>query len=144
MKTVAQRIARDGGAALVIDYGHATSALGDTLQAVKNHRFHPVLSDVGWADWTAHVDFEALGNAAHGEGAHVLGPVPQGTWLSRLGISVRVAQLTKGKPAAQAGEIAAATRRLTAPDGMGLLFKVMAVASSNLANPALVPGFESS
>jgi SAM-dependent MidA family methyltransferase len=139
MAAVAQRTARDGGAALVIDYGHAAPALGDTLQAVKNHRFHPVLSDVGEADWTAHVDFAALANAARRAGASVFGPVPQGTWLSRLGISVRTAQLTKGKPAVQAREIAAASRRLTAPDGMGLLFKVMAVVSSNVANPALAP-----
>ena len=33
-----RRVARDGGAALVIDYGHAESAAGDTLQAVGRPR----------------------------------------------------------------------------------------------------------
>ena len=33
-----RRLANDGGAALVIDYGHAESAVGDTFQAVGSHR----------------------------------------------------------------------------------------------------------
>ncbi|TAL02686.1 MAG: class I SAM-dependent methyltransferase [Rhodospirillaceae bacterium] len=134
---LAQRIVHDGGATLVIDYGHVTSSLGDTLQAVKQHRFHPVLNDLGTADLTAHVDFDALAAAARSKGAVVLGPVAQGTWLAQLGIAVRVAQLTRGQDAARANEIAAAARRLTSPDGMGLLFKVMAVIHPTLADPAL-------
>ena len=35
---LAQRIARHGGAALAVDYGHAASSVGDTLQAVRGHR----------------------------------------------------------------------------------------------------------
>jgi NADH dehydrogenase [ubiquinone] 1 alpha subcomplex assembly factor 7 len=138
MHATAARVTRDGGAVLVIDYGHGASAVGDTLQAVKQHRFHPVLHDLGSADLTAHVDFAALAATARNAGAAVLGPVAQGTWLSRLGLNVRTAQLTRGKPEAQARDIANATRRLVAPDGMGLLFKVMAVVHPELAQ---VPGF---
>jgi SAM-dependent MidA family methyltransferase len=139
MGSVAKRIVRDGGALLVIDYGHTTSAPGDTLQAVRQHKFHPVLSDLGDADLTAHVDFAALAAAARAAGAAVLGPVLQGTWLAQLGIELRVAHLSRGRDAAAAKEIAAAARRLTAPDGMGLLFKVMAVVHPRLADPALAP-----
>jgi len=133
MKMLATRVARDGGAVLVIDYGHVKSAVGDTLQAVKQHKFHPVLSDLGTADLTAHVDFDALGSTARNAGAVVLGPVDQGTWLSRLGLNLRVTQLTRGKTETQARDIAGAARRLIAPDGMGLLFKVMAVVHPDLA-----------
>ena len=42
-----QRLARDGGAALVIDYGHAESAAGDTLQAVGQHAFADPLTAPG-------------------------------------------------------------------------------------------------
>ncbi len=34
-----KRIADSGGAALVIDYGHAVSAVGETLQAVGQHAY---------------------------------------------------------------------------------------------------------
>ena len=134
---VAARIVQEGGAALIIDYGHTASALGDTLQAVKHHKYHPVLEDLGNADLTAHVDFQALGDAARGAGAAVLGPVPQGTWLAQLGLKLRLAQLTQGMSVAHAAAISDAARRLATPDGMGLLFKVMAVVCSDLVNPAL-------
>ena len=37
MDAVARRIAAHGGAALIVDYGHAASAPGETLQAVRGH-----------------------------------------------------------------------------------------------------------
>ncbi len=131
--SAAARIARHGGAALFIDYGHKTSAVGETIQAVKRHKPHPVLNAVGTADITAHVDFEAAAKAAQVAGTHVLGPIEQGLWLKRLGIGVRGALLAKGKPPSVAREIETGIRRLTEPDGMGVLFKVMAIAHPNLA-----------
>jgi NADH dehydrogenase [ubiquinone] 1 alpha subcomplex assembly factor 7 len=131
--TLARRLVAGSGAALLIDYGYVGPALGETLQAVKAHAYHPVLADLGEADLTAHVDFGALARVARAAGAQVHGPEAQGTFLARLGIAVRTAQLARGKHAARAAEIAAATRRLTAPDGMGLLLKAMAVTSPSLA-----------
>ena len=92
-RKLAHRLVDHGGAALVIDYGHTQTAIGDTLQAVKGHRYHGVLDVPGEADLTAHVDFEAVATAAREMGAKAFGPVPQGVWLTRLGITVRAAQL---------------------------------------------------
>lgn len=132
-RKLADRLVEHGGAALVIDYGHTQTAIGDTLQAVKAHRYHAVLDDPGEADLTAHVDFEAVATAAREMGAKVFGPVPQGAWLARLGITVRAAQLASGKGEAQAKAIQNAVQRLIAPDGMGLLFKVLAFTQPALA-----------
>jgi len=55
---------RGGGAALVIDYGHANSSTGDTFQAVRSHRYASPLGMPGRTDLTAHVDFDALARAA--------------------------------------------------------------------------------
>ena len=49
-----------GGYGLFIDYGHREAGLGDTLQAVRDHKFWPPLRTPGRADLTAHVDFECL------------------------------------------------------------------------------------
>src|SRR6266516_3951409 len=90
---IAGRLVEHGGAALIVDYGHAGSALGETLQAVGSHSFADVLERPGEVDLSAHVDFAALGNAAMRAGARVLGPVTQRQFLRELGIETRAAML---------------------------------------------------
>ena len=138
MRIIAERLAGGGGAGIVIDYGHAKSATGDTLQAVRNHRFAPVLANPGEQDLTAHVDFEALAQAAIAAGAVATPVVEQGRWLNALGIGARAAQLATAHPERR-DDIAGAVQRLCGADEMGSLFKVMAVHSSDWPAPA---GFE--
>jgi SAM-dependent MidA family methyltransferase len=130
---LAEKLAANGGVALIIDYGHARSAPGDTLQAVRGHRFAPVLDRPGEQDLTAHVDFEAVAKAA--QGVRVTEVVTQGEWLARLGIGHRAAALTKASPA-RAEEIDKAVQRLTCKDEMGDLFKVIAIHSPDWPAPA--------
>jgi len=138
VQQLARLIAGSGGAALILDYGHARTAPGETLQAVSAHGFADPWSDPGERDLTAHVDFEALGEAARREGVRVLGPVTQGDWLRAMGIELRAAALAKAAPH-RAEEIAGAVQRLTAPDQMGALFKAMALVAEGWPEPA---GFE--
>lgn len=133
--TIAEKLAANGGAAILIDYGHAKSAPGDTLQAVHGHRFAPLLSNPGEQDLTAHVDFEALAKAASVDDVKVTTPVPQGEWLDRLGISARADALANANPG-KADEVHAALERLTAPGQMGALFKVIAIHSADWPQPA--------
>jgi NADH dehydrogenase [ubiquinone] 1 alpha subcomplex assembly factor 7 len=136
---IGNRIAADGGAALIVDYGPSASGLGDSLQAVKAHAFADVLASPGEADLTAHVDFARLKRSAEGAGARAWGPVPQGAFLAALGIGARAARLA-AKSDATLREVDAALHRLTAPDQMGTLFKVLALARPDAPPP---PGFES-
>jgi NADH dehydrogenase [ubiquinone] 1 alpha subcomplex assembly factor 7 len=139
-ETLADRVARHGGAALVIDYGPPVPGYGDTFQAVRAHAYHGVLEAPGDADLTAHVDFATLAAAAKSAHARVWGPVPQGVFLHRLGIAARAAALIAKAPPERTAEIAAARDRLTAADAMGTLFQ--AIAFAHPALPAL-PGFAS-
>lgn len=132
---LAKRLAAGGGAAVIIDYGHQRSAPGDTLQAVGGHRFAPVLADPGEHDLTAHVDFQAVAEAALRAGAAITGPVMQSEWLDRIGIATRANALARAHPQRQA-EIEAARRRLCDPDQMGELFKVVALHSPDWPAPA--------
>ena len=132
MEAIAARLQAQGGAALVIDYG--TDEIGATLQAVRHHAFHDPLVDPGSADLTAHVDFSALAHAADGAGAQVSGPLTQGKFLERLGISARAAILKKN--ALLPADIDTAHERLTSPAAMGTLFKVMAVMAKGAHAPA--------
>lgn len=135
------RRVRTDGAALVIDYGHTESALGDTLQAVEKHGFADPLSEPGTIDITAHVDFRAFGQAAETMGARIHGPLPQGEFLRRLGIAERAAALLAQATRPQAIEIETALGRLTRENtgSMGGLFKAIALTDPKLG---VLPGFE--
>ena len=136
---IAARLAESGGGALIVDYGYAGGETGDTLQAVKAHeQVHP-LAFPGEADLTAHVDFAALREAAETGGARVHGPVTQAAFLNALGIGLRAEMLMKRVAAEERGKIAAAVRRLTAPDQMGALFKAMALTAPGWPQPAGFP-----
>ena len=138
-RTLAERVARGGGAVLAIDYGHAPSGVGDTLQAVKGHRPVGVLDTLGEADLTAHVDFAALGRAVVQAGAAQHGPVTQGDFLRRLGIEARAEALCRNAAERQRATIRSGCTRLIDPDEMGTLFKAVAWTPAAAPPP---PGFE--
>ncbi len=138
-RTLAGHCVRAPGAVLIIDYGPEESATGETLQAVRGHRYADPLAAPGSADLTAHVDFAALARAAREAGAQVFGPVTQRAFLLSLGIATRAERLARGAAPARAAEIGSALRRLVDPAEMGTLFKVMAFTSPGAAAP---PGFE--
>ena len=136
---IGRRLAVQGGAAVAIDYGHAMSAAGETLQAVRAHDYADPLTDPGSADITAHVDFAALARAAQAAGAQTFGPVPQGWFLAALGVLRRAERLAEGKDDKSRAMIETALKRLIAPSEMGNLFKVLAIAAPGMTAPA---GFE--
>jgi len=138
---IGQRVTREGGAALIIDYGHAKSATGETLQAVGGHAFVNPLISPGEVDLTAHVDFEAIMLAAESMGARLHGPVDQARLLRNLGIDKRAAALKTYASPDKAGDIDAACQRLLGETktGMGKLFKAIAISHPDLKT---MPGFE--
>ena len=138
VEALARHLTAHGGVSLIVDYGHGQSAPGDTLQAVRGHRFAPVLAYPGEQDLTAHVDFEAVAKVAATPGAEVTALVQQGPWLERLGIAARAVALAKAHPD-RAEEIAHAQHRLCDPEQMGALFKVMAIHAPGWPAPV---GFE--
>ncbi len=134
---LAARVARDGGAALFLDYGPAASAPGDSLQALRGGKPADPLAAPGEADLTTHVDFAALARAA--AGARVHGPVAQGLFLARLGLFQRSGRLARTQPPAKAAALMQSAQRLAEPDRMGRLFKALCIAHPALPVPA---GFE--
>ncbi|HEX5518711.1 MAG TPA: SAM-dependent methyltransferase, partial [Pseudolabrys sp.] len=138
---VGRRVADGRGAALVIDYGHTESGIGETFQAVGRHAYADPLTAPGALDLTAHVDFQALSRAVEAMGAKGFGPIEQSQFLRRLGIEQRAAAL-KAK-AARADDIDRALARLIGRErtAMGELFKVAAFVHPSIGTP---PGFEAS
>ncbi len=136
---ISTRIARHGGAALVVDYGDWAS-LGDTFQALRDHAPCDPLDAPGTADLTAHVDFAALCAASKCATSQM---IPQGELLHRLGIGPRAQALAERLDAAGDEKALtshlAAYQRLTEPAQMGTVFKALAFFPEGAAPP---PGFD--
>lgn len=140
MTQIATRIARFGGAALIIDYGYfkleGMQSAGDTLQAVRSHQYHDVLHHPGKADVTAHVDFTALAEAAVAAGAQASPILSQREFLRRMGGKQRMDQLLRhAQSDAVKQNIIAGFERLTAHSQMGDLFLVLAITPKGVAAP---------
>jgi NADH dehydrogenase [ubiquinone] 1 alpha subcomplex assembly factor 7 len=134
------RLAAQPGAALFLDYGPTESTSGDSLQAIRDGRPTDPLAEPGTADLTAHVDFAAFAAAARAAGAAAHGPIPQGIFLTRLGLFQRTDQLARNQHPAEALALIDAANRLAEPNRMGWLFKALALCHPACPTP---PGFES-
>lgn len=123
----------EAGGLLLIDYGYPRaeyylpSRSNGTLLCYYRHRAHadPFLWP-GLNDITAFVDFTAAAEAAHDAGLDVLGYANQATFLFNCGV---LECLARRGPEQSADYIRAAraVQRLTTPQEMGELFKVLAL-----------------
>ncbi len=126
MAEIAQRLRNQGGAALIIDYGHMELRSGSTLQALKAHEKVDVFAHPGEADITAHVDFELLRDVALANGADLMGLTYQGEWLRQMGIDTRMEALQRRNPRDK-DKIRRQRDRLVEDSQMGTLFKVLGI-----------------
>ena len=131
MAEIAGRIARHGGAALIVDYGDWGSK-GDTFQALKGNAFADPFAEPGQADLTAHVDFAALAKGLPVSHAYTT----QAQYLCALGIEARTARLAGRLHGDALQSHLAATRRLTDDAEMGSLFKLLALYPKTCPPPA--------
>lgn len=137
MAQLARKIKVQNGAGLIIDYGHKFSGYGNTFQALYKHTKVDVLSHIGDADFTSHVDFAALKNVCTKFDIEVSDIIGQGDFLRNIGIYLRAEHLAKNASAQQRGTLEKSLHRLTYSGEMGTLFKVMGIYShANTLNPA--------
>lgn len=139
IKNLANRIYKDGGAALFIDYGYASAVWGDTLQAIAGGEKVSPFVNPGEADLTAHIDFLALKEIVMATGVQAYGIQTQGEFLKQLGLMVRAKILSARATEIEQKQISQAVHRLIDPGEMGDLFKVMAITPPDLPIP---PAFE--
>ncbi len=137
IQEICARLLNQSGVFLCIDYGYNRGA-GESLQALYNGRPSDPLSNIGRSDLTCHVNFGHLKEIALSGGLGTYGPISQGQFLKNLGFDMRIEMLKDENPS-QKANLEAASTRLTHPQQMGTLFKVMAIFSPLSVPPA---GFE--
>ena len=123
---ICNHLIRYDGVLLVVDYGNI-SGIGDTLQAVNNHKFRSILEKPGQSDLTSHVNFKLLKEIASKKNLYVSPVKEQQNFLLELGIKERLKSLTKNVSSTIAERVETEVKRLIDPDKMGSLFKVIAI-----------------
>jgi NADH dehydrogenase [ubiquinone] 1 alpha subcomplex assembly factor 7 len=132
---IGHRLATEGGAALLIDYGRDAPGAGDTLQAIQGHQKVDPLKTPGQADLTIWADFPAVLAAGVTAGAKA-GPIlQQAVFLAMLGIEARAEALAAARPD-RADQIARQLDRLTGQAQMGALFKAVCLHAPGFTPPA--------
>uniref|UniRef100_A0A8D0BT58 Protein arginine methyltransferase NDUFAF7 n=1 Tax=Salvator merianae TaxID=96440 RepID=A0A8D0BT58_SALMN len=126
MQKLALNIEKNGGAALIIDYGHDGTKT-DTFRGFRRHKLHEVLISPGTADLTADVDFSYLRRMTQGRVA-TLGPIKQQEFLKNMGIDFRLQVLLKNvSDAVTRGQLLQSYEMLMDLDKMGGRFHFFAV-----------------
>lgn len=137
-RELAQKIKNQRGAFLAIDYGYcidprerkATQYM-PTLQAIKNHKYQPIIDTLGESDLSSHVDFLAIIKAAASSGIGEFRLTNQADFLIEYGIFIRLKMLLQNGKFSNTGEenigenLEKQVNRLTSKDQMGDLFKVL-------------------
>uniref|UniRef100_T1JN65 Protein arginine methyltransferase NDUFAF7 n=1 Tax=Strigamia maritima TaxID=126957 RepID=T1JN65_STRMM len=135
---LAERMERDGGFGLFIDYGH-NGTKTDTFRAFKEHKLHDPLCDPGTADLTADVDFSYIRQNVQ-QKAMTFGPVTQEKFLKSMEIEARLQELLRANPK-NMDELLQVFKKLTSPSEMGERFKAFSMFPLVLreCNPNFVP-----
>ncbi|KAI8361283.1 S-adenosyl-L-methionine-dependent methyltransferase [Mortierella sp. GBAus27b] len=139
---MAKHINKNGGSALIVDYGKDYTQ-GDTLRGIHKHKFTHVLTQPGNVDLSADVDFQYLKQATEDLGKEDLvdchGSVTQAHLLHSLGIGARLNMLLAKAAAHRREALISSYHRLVDPNEMGNVYRVMAM--TPLGSPTPI-GFE--
>ncbi|WP_395476881.1 class I SAM-dependent methyltransferase [Rickettsia endosymbiont of Pantilius tunicatus] len=134
MKFMSEHIKELGGSGLIIDYGYDINPnirtrhqYNSTLQAIKNHKYCPVIENLGEADLSAHVDFYVLKTVAQNSKINVIDTISQRDFLIENGILLRKQTIQDKLNPQQAQLIERQVDRLISVKEMGGLFKVLQV-----------------
>lgn len=139
MKSLQQTLTQ--GLVLLIDYGfpqreyyHPDRDRGTLMCHYRHHSHDDPLLLPGLQDITAHVDFTAVATTARTNGFTIAGYTTQAYFLLSCGIVTLVEQSSATDP--NALRAAQQIKKLTLPNEMGELFKVMAL-TRNFTAPLL-------
>ena len=135
MRQMAGRIARYGGACLIIDYGKNDN-FSDSLQAVSAHKPVDLFYQPGNADISHWVDFASLRRAAIDTGARFFGPITQADFLLAIGLRERAENAARFCDADGRRALFAAVDRLVGAHHMGTAFKVGLIVPAGDGVPA--------
>ena len=119
-------IQENGGFIFIADYGYIQPTYKSTLQSISKNKKTEILKNLGRQDITYHVNFDQLITIAKELGLKKVQINTQSNYLKMNGINIRAEKLINSNPN-KSDEIISQLSRLTDPDKMGNLFKILEV-----------------
>ena len=132
LKTIINRIKRNNGGILIIDYAYLEKEMKNTLQAVSKHKYSDILGGFRNSDITYNLSFNLINKIIKKLGPCASISTTQKKFLTKLGILDRAEILSQNMPFSKKADIYFRIKRLIDEGQMGHLFKVMFI--TNLKN----------
>ena len=131
LKKITKIISKNTGGLLLIDYGYTDKKMKNTLQAVSNHKFANILSNIGNVDITHNINFNIFEKFVKQMNGLKTNLTSQKNFLTKLGIKERAEIISKNKNFTKKSDIYYRLERLINKKQMGHLFKVMLIKNDN-------------
>ncbi len=125
LKKITEKVLKLKGCILLIDYGYYKSNNQSTLQSVKKHKKNNLLSNLGRADITAHVNFSLLKEFFSKNNLANKNIITQKEFLENMGILERAKIVAKKMKFREQANLYLRIKRLLSVRSMGNLFKVI-------------------
>ena len=130
LKIIFNKIKRNNGGILIIDYAYTDKKMKNTLQAVSKHKYCDVLKGFGNSDITYNLSFSLLNRIVKELSSLTSMNTTQGEFLTKLGILERAEILSKKMLFSEKADIYFRIKRLIDKNQMGELFKVMLITTN--------------
>ena len=134
LKIIFENISKNGGL-LILDYAKIRGGGGDTMQAISAHKKRSIFYEPGKTDLTSLIDIKRYQEIARTMNINSFGPINQSDFLLSLGIFERYKILRLNASDEFKNKLDRQYHRLTDPDKMGKLFKVLYFSNNNSTVP---------
>ena len=134
LKKISKKISKLQGCILLIDYGYLKPNNQNTLQSVMSHKKNNLLSNLGKADITAHINFTLLREFFSRNNLKTKRLITQKQFLENMGIIERAKIIAKKMKFTEQSDLYFRIERLLNPKYMGELFKVILAYKSHNNN----------
>ena len=122
---IVNKIKKQNGGLLLIDYGFLKQKNRNTLQSIKNHKFNMMFKNIGSADITSLVNFSLIKKYLKRKGLSVNRIVSQSFFLKKMGIMNRAEAVAKKMNFKEKSDLYFRIQRLIGSKQMGELFKFL-------------------
>ena len=131
LKIIGDKVEKNKGGILIIDYGYLNSKMQDTLQAINNHKYTNVLENIGESDITYNINFNLFRQFINQFKNLDSVITTQKKFLTSMGILQRAEIISKDIAFSKKTDLFYRIRRLIDEKQMGELFKVMLIKNKN-------------